>query len=1058
MRRHFSYILLLILWLAGQISFGQNQYKFTQLNLSDGLAHNNVFELYQDRNNYVWIGAGNKLQRYDGARFITLEHEQGNPQSLAFGDIRCILEDSQGALWAGTDGGGLSRFKDGKVQTFKNDGKPGSITSNNIEHLIEMPDSSIFIATWGGGINIYKNGKFSSLRHSPIDLNTISNDNVVDILFDPETEILWVASWETGLCNIQNGKVTRFEFGPEGFNAKRARCLEKTADGSIWIGSWGNGLFQYKDGHFKQYCQETGDLIHNNILTLSSSGNQLWIGSWGGGLTLFENGQFTNFRNKINQINTISSDFIESSIFDQNGNLWIGTFGGGITIVEKKQFTSFDDLVSEKDITSKLTNSIIQDHKGQIWIAGIQGMMISSGGQFSAVQNYYPDFPNITNINALFCAKNGDIWIGGSTGVGLYQFDGKRVIDRSIWGKTNFKNYFIQSIFQASDSSIWISADVDAGVNQIKDNKLIRYFSDPENPNSLSSNDTYATTETSDGTIWIASSRYGLNSLKNGKITRFQVNDLDTSTISNNNVYCLLNTSQGDLWIGTEYGLNLYDPDTDRFKKFYKKDGLQDNTVLSLIEDASGNIWIGTLNGVSRLDPFTHFIQNFDQRNTIEGPPFLRNALFQDRITKQIYVGGINGMIVFHPDSIKQNVLKQNLQITNIQINNESLLFDDFKIKKIQKSEENKIIFKRFEGNLSFDFSDMDYGKIENPHHLYRIFPLEENWNNAGSGLTANYSNIPPGDYHFEVKASFDGINWSAPARLSFTHLPLWYERIWFKILLAIVLIGLVPIIVIARFSYLDRQKKKLETLISEKTEEISRKNAQILQKSEDLEKSNQALKKAMFELHEMDDQRIIFQENERQAISRELHDSISTMLFGIRMMFKKGQKKNENDDEIITVPAKADKMLGQVIRDSQIILNNLSTSFIKHTSFFDSLNDLVNRSQEISHARISLIWKGDEHIEDLKLGSNLFRIIQEALSNCLKHALAKNINIHLINAETISCQIIDDGIGFDLEKVDQMSSGLGKMHHRADDMDAILKISSHPKLGTTVSVSISPA
>lgn len=1037
--------------LLASTTLARQPYNFYSLRIEDGLAHHNVYAVYQDKSGYIWFGAGTRLQRYDGTRFLTYEHEKGNPNSLPHGNIRTILEDRNGALWIGTDGGGLARLEDGKIESITSVENVGQLKDFTIDEIIELPDGTLCMAAWRGGVLFYKEGVFTQLKYDPNDSNTISDNNVGAVFFDDVTNRLWVGTWGGGLCYVEEGKVHRVPISTEGFDSDKARTITKTSDGAIWIGSWEDGLFCYKDGHFSHYDVRSGALENNNVLTLTAQGEKLWIGTWGGGVTLYEKGKFTTYRHSSSLDNTIASDNIESSMIDNEGNLWVGTYGGGVTKFEKAQFAFVDDISDGRMGVSKFIRSIAEDAMGRVWIAGVAGVYVLDGASFQPVSTLYPQMSGIGSSNALYKARNGDIWIGGNTGVGLFQFDGERLIDRSVWNNVDFRDYFIHKIMQSKDGSIWICSDVNAGLNRIKGDTVIRYFHDPSDEHSISSDNLYSAIEASDGSIWVCASHYGINVFRDGQFTRYRANDSDPKALSNDYVYSLLETNNGDIWIASEEGLNRYDPEIDGFEHFYKSHGLGDNTILSLLEDVQGNIWMGTHSGISKLNPKTMSFQNFDYRSGVKGYPFHRGVIHQSSQTKEIFVGGVNGLLIFHPDTVKQYNSLPTARITNVLVNNRPVLPESSNDFQEYQEGSSLLIVKPFKGSLAFEYSDMNFGSGEEVQYSYRVRELEAEWNAAGNNFIARYSKLPPGDYVFQIRTSLDGVEWGASNSLKFRILPYWWETIWFKVMVVLCIIGFVLLLVFLRLRLVERQRMRLERLVNEKTEEIHLKNDQIVQKSEELSRTNGVLKKTLLQVKDLQNQQVIFQENERQTISRELHDSISSALFGIRMMVSRSIEEDREGDVMVKVPVMIDELIGQVIRDSQIILNNLSTSFNKHTSFFDSLNDLVTQSKQICRTKIHLDWKGSAHIQELRIGAHVFRIIQEALANAMKHANAQNIYISFDNGESLRCAIVDDGIGFEADDPEIERYGLQNIRNRAREISGKLEIRSLIGGGTSI-------
>ncbi len=215
--------------------------------------------------------------------------------------------------------------------------------------------------------------------------------------------------------------------------------------------------------------------------------------------------------------------------------------------------------------------------------------------------------------------------------------------------------------------------------------------------------------------------------------------------------------------------------------------------------------------------------------------------------------------------------------------------------------------------------------------------------------------------------------------------------------------------------------------------------------------KSNVDLKDALIEIKKHEHRIISFQENEREAIKREVHDSISSSLFAIRMMMDKGLKKINQENSNMKESNAVNTLLQQVINDSRIILKNLSSnSEDQHASFFETLNDLVERSRELSDADISINWSGAHAIDELKVASNIFRIMQEVLANSLQHSKARNVNITFENGDEITWSIEDDGVGFDTSEI-ASERGLQRIKDRALEIEGQLYIESKINKGTKV-------
>lgn len=193
----------------------------------------------------------------------------------------------------------------------------------------------------------------------------------------------------------------------------------------------------------------------------------------------------------------------------------------------------------------------------------------------------------------------------------------------------------------------------------------------------------------------------------------------------------------------------------------------------------------------------------------------------------------------------------------------------------------------------------------------------------------------------------------------------------------------------------------------------------------------------------------VLIQERERNKIRREVHDGIGQMTFALRMMWNRFMDRyGKNDDTL-----EFDTHLHVLIKESRLVMNNLSSFFNDKTTLKKGFEDLLEIAQRDGDVLINLNWSG----ADIKYGDSrfihFFRIAQESLNNALKYANATSIKINVDNGSNpsiISLTVTDDGVGFDLNKISR-GLGLQGIQERADIISAELKIESKPGEGTTV-------
>lgn len=1050
MKKYTRNSLVLLLCFNTLLCFSQNKYNFFRLNVESGLEHKTIYALHEDKDGYLWIGAGTKLQRFDGHNFVNFENDPNNPNSITIGDIRAILDDGKGGLWIGTDGGGLSHLQNGKFQNFRA-ADSNSVNHDRIEDIIQMPDGSIWIASWGGGINIYKNGEFSYLTHDPQDSNSLSNNNVVNLFYDDQTQILWIGTWNGGLNYMKDGVIHRVPIAPESFNSLNPRVINKTRDGSIWIGSWGEGLFRFKNGQYTNYRAEFEAIGNNNILTLDAEGDRLWIGTWGGGMSQYKDSTFTLFQHNPKNTNSISSDFIESSLIDKNGNLWIGSYGGGITKFESNQFTNnISQNLMSAEVDLRISGSIINDNKGRVWISAANGLKVLEDGKAISLNSINSSLNKLKVINTLYLDKDDNIWIGGGNSSGLYVYNGNELKDFSEQVSFDFNDYFITSITQSDDGKIWVGGNLGLGLVQIDGTQIKTFKNDPADSNSIISNQAHKLLSTSDGSLWIGTSEHGVSVYNNGVFKNFRKTTGQANNLSNNHIHDIIETRSGEIWIGTENGLNRYDKQTETFLSYFIESGLLDNSIRSIVEDETGYLWLGTSSGISRMNTKTGTFDNFSDKDGVKESPFLGSVVNINN-DNDIYMGGVNGVSIFSPSQIIADKTEPFTLITNVLKDGNSLTFNT----EMDYVQDSVYHIPFYNGSLTFHYSDMQFGTASKTYYSYKLGKGESNWAEPTIENSTSFNSLAPGSYEFLVKTSYDKILWSKPAVVRFEIVPKWHQTTFFKATMVMLAILLAYAIAVFRINILKKQSKKLALIIDNNTHELRRKNKQISDNATLLKRLNKELKTALNELRFYQRQQEVFEQNEKAITGRELHDNISTALFGIRQKVHAFLGKSTNDNSEAKIKKEVDQMIKTMIDDSQIILNNLTSDSLHHASFYDSLRMLISNLSPLTDANIKLEWKGDYQIKNLNIGSNLFRIIKESLSNVIKHAKAENTLVFVKNFENqISLLIVDDGIGFNLTSQSK-SRGIQEIRERAKEIKVPINIESTIDYGTKIELVI---
>ncbi len=194
-------------------------------------------------------------------------------------------------------------------------------------------------------------------------------------------------------------------------------------------------------------------------------------------------------------------------------------------------------------------------------------------------------------------------------------------------------------------------------------------------------------------------------------------------------------------------------------------------------------------------------------------------------------------------------------------------------------------------------------------------------------------------------------------------------------------------------------------------------------------------------------------EENERRRISGVLHDSVSQLLYGIKMKLRQVGKQKNASEEINAINI----LLDEAISETRNISFELAPSILTDFGLVATVEELSRRLSS-KDLRISFKTVGVIPRMDLLLETNIYRIIQELINNIMKHSGASELNIEIRKNKMIEIIVKDNGNGFDVsaQEASASGSGLSSIKNRLTLYNGKLHIKSTPGTGTTVQVKLS--
>lgn len=1025
----------------------QQDIEFEHLTTKDGLSNNMVTSLIQDTSGFIWFGTSGGLNRWDGYEFKLYSHNPFDSNSISNDQINIIYKDSSGCIWVGT-GHGLNKFD---IQTGKftryitHHDSIDFITQNRVTCIIEDDFSNIWYSTECGICKFDTSiRKIERYLINPKDTRPVYNEVYTIYNFNRE-KILVGNFYGLFSFNYKTKKFTDFNIQVPYFNSERqldVNTILVDKKKRLWLGSLWTGLYQLnldskEYEHFVSYnYYEPFALCCPVVNTLYEDNNEkFWIGTMKFLYSMNRKAKiFTAYRNNSNDSKSINSSFIIKIFEDKDDNLWIGTMDKGINIIYrwKKPFKNYVYNTEDKEsLEYGEVTAIVEDKSGDVWAAQWGWGLNRQKDESLRFEHYYEaPFSKIIEIanpwiSDVYEDRDGNIWVGS---LGLDCINPKtNTVSHYIYDSTSTNGLGglrVTKVFEDENGILWLG-HLWNGLDRFDRNKgTFEHFKyDPSDSMSISNNHVLTIYQDSRENLWVGTI-HGLCKfiyLKNNKpgFKRFKNNPLNPLSISNNIIYAIFEDSRRRLWIGTKYGLNLFNYEKENFKYYTTEDGLPSNSIFSILEDDSGNLWLRTDRGLVKFNVLEMSFRTYNESDGLLDCKTIEQGhkAFHKGRSGKFYLGGQSSLTVFYPDSIKDNPIPPSIVFTDFKLKNKSLEVSDSSYLKKNINYAGLIELPYYENIFSIEFAALDYTTPAKNQYAYKLEGFNNKWTYTDADhRVASYTNLDPGEYTFRVIGSnCDGIWNKVGASVNIIILPPWWATWWFRSIAVILLISGLIFLYKLRVNHL-----KLEKI---RQEEFSKKL-------------------------------IESQEGERKRIAGELHDSLGQNLMIIYNDIQQySQRKEINPNELTSLFPE----VKETIKEVREIARNLHPHQLEQLGLTKAVKSIVKK---LSISTKINFYPNIEFIDELLPSEqwiHVYRIVQEALTNVIKHSEATEVKIELKrNGSNIFMLIEDNGIGIKslIEKT-RNGFGLENLKERARLLNAKLEISSPLQKGVKVLIYI---
>lgn len=784
--------------------------RFHHLGITDGLSQPSILCAWQDQAGFMWFCTQQGLNRFDGYQFRV--YKISNSEGLQDHYITDLVGDPDGTtVWLATRYAGLIRFNtrdDRFVPVPMGEG----LEDVGVHALVVDRSNRLWIGSKDQGVWLLD---LDDPQATPA---RVGNPGEMERFYIDRRGQVWVLTSNNGLWRgpEQGEQVTLTQVlaTPSDVHA----VTEVWDESVLWVGSDdGIECIDLERG-LPGSCQ-TPAVPDVYDFEFDSKG-RLWIGSSRGLYRLHQaDGAMEHFVSRPDDPNSLAQNFISTVYEDRQGNIWVGTWLAGINMLPA-QMAPFRVLGNEDEPSYAGNNSVasmVEDLNGGIWAAFYRSIGVAKWnedkGIFETAQvdaNFQTDSTAELGRVLALDAQTGLIWSVANDGtlatidpqVGDYKLAPKQPVTGSVID------------YLGINDGRMVVATRNKGLAIVDTETLdIEWL--------LRSDDGFLTDSATEAALdgdlmWVGTDRgLALYSVADAEVLLI-LNRQSEKPLSHSSISTVeMQSDQDILWVGTQGGgLNKVYLSADHRQVLAVEtvQGLPSDSIGGILEDAGGNFWVSTAVGLTRVGR-DGTVRNFGVADGVQEDGFFIGSYFRGN-SGAIYFGG-RGLLIVHPDKYELPASIPPVAISEVLVLNErAQVGGDSPRLQMAPPYSQRLTLYPEDYLLTIRFSSPRYDQIRNIRYAYRMVGLDEDWIDVpAGGSSATYTHVTPGNYSFEVKAGFDGLQWSPVTSLR-VHAPPPPWRSWWAIVIYLALaMAAIYLPLRARLARLAQQQRQQQAL-----------------------------------------------------------------------------------------------------------------------------------------------------------------------------------------------------------------------------------------------------
>jgi signal transduction histidine kinase/ligand-binding sensor domain-containing protein/DNA-binding response OmpR family regulator len=930
-----------------------------------------VKSLLIDSNNKLWVGTNKRLLKYN-EKSETFHKVELNSDGYSF-SILVLLEDNNNNIWVGTRDNGLFKIEQSPTnntvshfhKTAKNSLK---ISSNQIRSLYQANDNELWFGT-KNGLSSYS---FANKRITDHKINMPSNLQkkltVYSILKLKENLLL---GSNIGLIEFNRNTSTGSLYSTDKLLASLVFTVKYSQDNHLIVGSKINGLMiinpKTKELIKLNNSQNKNSELNSNRVytTFSDSTGNIWLGTKVGINKLtYSDSSIDLYRVKDNSSQCITSNENHAVFLDSQNNMWLGAKGKGLNLINQTNNTCkfFNkDNINLPNITFQLIMDIKEDLEGNIWIASFNEGLIKYNPQTEKFSQL--SFSDTKKTQIIQHGEILDIFIDRDNNLLLGMIDHGLVKYNQSLNTLELLGESIAKKLQRNKLTV-------KSIKQIND------------------------------TLWLGTAFAGLISYNEatGRIKSYLLDN------KNLRIVTTALDNQQNIWLGTrDNGIIKFTPTTGEYINYQAKDSLANNNIFDIQVDNNNNLWIGTYNGLSMFNQNTSSFTNYYEKDGMQSNDSSLGSFF-DAKTGDLWLGGMNGINRINTNTLRKKDDSSSLYLTSLKINGEKVSVSDDK--KTSPLKENIISAQQLtlthkENNFAFSFANINYQNTDKLSYQYQLAGYDHWSEVARENLTANYTNIPAGEYQFQVRVTNNNGQWNgAETSISILILPPWWLTTLALIIYSLLIIISIYLVIHFRTRVLRNKANELERSVQRRTIELAQEKDKV--------------------------ERLLEQKNEEFAnLSHEFRTPL-TLILGTSSQLLTSSMADNQLNRIEVIKRNGYRLLRMVDQ-----LLNIETFRVKAISQ-KSLQNTGNIIKQLVDAFTDLALEKGIKLQIINIEDIDFELVDDALEkivvNLLSNAIKYTHNGGSITLETkrtlnneLYIQIVDTGIGIPSDQLDSV-------------------------------------